>query len=150
LSPTFVVMEISNLFFQSTLIIYVTTWFYQLSMNDNLVNRLWKKIWMTSIDFECFCINYLCFYFHYLSFNVYSTDNKHGVQRQVRRCRRRFFLYIISNISAKPQVFYYLVSDAKIFDITFLCETKRRVTLQQGWQLYIINYNNYHIILHCT
>ena len=110
MSPTFVVMEISNLFFQSTLIIYVTTWFDQLSMNDNLVNRLWKKIWMTSIDFECFCI-------HYLSFNVYSTDNKHGVQRQVRRCRRRICLYIISNISAKTQVFYYLVSDAKIFDI---------------------------------
>jgi hypothetical protein len=67
------------------------------------------------------------------------------------------FLYIISNIFAKPQVFYYLVSDAKIFDIIyqlspllecdptvclpsgkpsgdliFLWETNRRVTLQQG------------------
>jgi hypothetical protein len=79
-------------------------------------------------------------------------------------------LYIISNIFAKPQVFYYLVSDAKIFhiiyqlspllecdptvcldtlgwpglsflwetnkpsgDITFLWETIRLVTLQQGW-----------------
>ena len=72
-------------------------------------------------------------------------------------------LYIISNIFAKPQVFYYLVSDAKIFDIiyqlspllecdptvcpprkvrlpsgkpsgdlTFLWETNRPVTLQQG------------------
>jgi hypothetical protein len=57
-------------------------------------------------------------------------------------------LYIISNIFAKPQVFYFLVSDAKIFDIiyqlspllecdptgdlTFLWETNRRVTLQQG------------------
>jgi hypothetical protein len=29
-------------------------------------------------------------------------------------------LYIISNIFAKPQVFYYLVSDAKIFDIIYL------------------------------
>ena len=28
-------------------------------------------------------------------------------------------LYIISNIFAKPQVFYYLVSDAKIFDIIY-------------------------------
>ena len=26
-------------------------------------------------------------------------------------------LYILSNIFAKPQVFYYLMSDAKIFDI---------------------------------
>jgi hypothetical protein len=26
-------------------------------------------------------------------------------------------IYIISNIFAKPQVFYYLVSDAKIFDM---------------------------------
>jgi hypothetical protein len=57
-------------------------------------------------------------------------------------------LYIISNIFAKPQVLYYLVSDAKIFDIiyqlspllecdpngdlTFRGETNRRVTLQQG------------------
>ena len=30
-------------------------------------------------------------------------------------------LYIISNIFAKPQVFYYLVSDAKIFDIIYQC-----------------------------
>ena len=28
-------------------------------------------------------------------------------------------LHIISNIFAKPQVFYYLVSDAKIFDIIY-------------------------------
>ena len=28
-------------------------------------------------------------------------------------------LYIISNIFAKPQVFYYLVSDAKILDIIY-------------------------------
>jgi hypothetical protein len=28
-------------------------------------------------------------------------------------------LYIISNIFAKPQVFYYLVSDANIFDIIY-------------------------------
>jgi hypothetical protein len=28
-------------------------------------------------------------------------------------------LYVISNIFAKPQVFYYLVSDAKIFDIIY-------------------------------
>ena len=28
-------------------------------------------------------------------------------------------LYIISNVFAKPQVFYYLVSDAKIFDIIY-------------------------------
>jgi hypothetical protein len=28
-------------------------------------------------------------------------------------------LYIISNIFAKPQVFYYLVFDAKIFDIIY-------------------------------
>ena len=28
-------------------------------------------------------------------------------------------LYIISNIFAKPQVFYYLVSDAKLFDIIY-------------------------------
>ena len=70
-------------------------------------------------------------------------------------------VYIISNILAKPQVFYYLMSDAKIFDIiyqlspllecdptvclpskshsgkpsgdlTFLWETNCRVTLQQG------------------
>jgi hypothetical protein len=51
-------------------------------------------------------------------------------------------LYIIWNIFAKPQVFYYLVFDAKIFDIIyqlsrlgyliFLWETNRRVTLQQG------------------
>jgi hypothetical protein len=56
--------------------------------------------------------------------------------------------FFISNIFAKPQVFYYLVSDAKIFDIiyqlsplldcelsgdlAFLWETNRRVTLQQG------------------
>jgi hypothetical protein len=31
----------------------------------------------------------------------------------------REILYIISNIFAKPQVFYYLVSDAKIFDIIY-------------------------------
>ena len=48
-----------------------------------------------------------------------STDNKHGAQRQVRRCRRRRILYIISNIFAKPRVFYYFVSDAKIFDIVY-------------------------------
>jgi hypothetical protein len=29
------------------------------------------------------------------------------------------FLYIIWNIFAKPQVFYYLVTDAKIFDIIY-------------------------------
>jgi hypothetical protein len=28
-------------------------------------------------------------------------------------------IYIISNIFAKPQVFYYLVSDAKIFDMIY-------------------------------
>jgi hypothetical protein len=28
-------------------------------------------------------------------------------------------VYTISNIFAKPQVFYYLVSDAKIFDIIY-------------------------------
>ena len=28
-------------------------------------------------------------------------------------------VYIISNMFAKPQVFYYLVSDAKIFDIIY-------------------------------
>jgi hypothetical protein len=28
-------------------------------------------------------------------------------------------LYIVSNIFANPQVFYYLVSDAKIFDIIY-------------------------------
>ena len=28
-------------------------------------------------------------------------------------------VYIISNILAKPQVFYYLMSDAKIFDIIY-------------------------------
>ena len=28
-------------------------------------------------------------------------------------------LYILSNIFTKPQVFYYLVSDAKIFDIIY-------------------------------
>ena len=50
-------------------------------------------------------------------------------------------LYIISNIFAKPQVFYYLVSDAKIFDIiyqlspllesdpTVCLPSKRQVTL---------------------
>ena len=29
------------------------------------------------------------------------------------------FLYIISNVFAKPHVFYYLVSDSKIFDIIY-------------------------------
>jgi hypothetical protein len=28
-------------------------------------------------------------------------------------------VYIISNVFAKPQVFYYLVPDAKIFDIIY-------------------------------
>ena len=32
---------------------------------------------------------------------------------------KEIFLYIISNIFAKPQVFYCLVSDAKIFDIIY-------------------------------
>jgi hypothetical protein len=45
--------------------------------------------------------------------------------------------YIISNIFAKPQVFYYLVSDAKIFDIIYQlsplleCDPNCRVTLRQ-------------------
>ena len=48
-----------------------------------------------------------------------STDNKHGIQRQVRPVGEEEILYIISNIFAKPQVFHYLVSDAKIFDIIY-------------------------------
>ena len=48
-----------------------------------------------------------------------STDNKHGIQRQVRHCRRRRnFIYYIEYFR-KAQVFYYLVSDAKIFDIIY-------------------------------
>jgi hypothetical protein len=53
-------------------------------------------------------------------------------------------LYIISNIFAKPQVFYYLVSDAKLFDIIYqlslllecdptICfPSKSQVTLRQA------------------
>ena len=84
-------------------------------------------------------------------------------------------LYSISNIFAKSQVFYYLVSDTKIFDIiiyqlspllecdptvclpsgdlTFLWETNRRVTLQQGSKLYNIIYSYKYLesdlIKHC-
>jgi hypothetical protein len=93
---------------------------------------------------------------NYSYFPWFNRQHTWRSQRQVRRCRRRrnFIYYMISNIFAKPQVFYYLVSDAKIFDIiyqlsplldcdptvclssgdlTFLWETNRRVTLQQGW-----------------
>ena len=42
-----------------------------------------------------------------------SKDNIHGVVGEEE------ILYIISNIFAKPQVFYYLVFDAKIFDIIY-------------------------------
>ena len=49
-----------------------------------------------------------------------SIDNKHGVQRQVRRCRRRRnFIYYIEYFRKAAGTFYYLVSDAKIFDIIY-------------------------------
>ena len=41
------------------------------------------------------------------------TDNKHGVSSdRFVAVGEEEILYIISNIFAKPQVFYYLVSDA--------------------------------------
>jgi hypothetical protein len=48
-------------------------------------------------------------------------------------------LYIISNIFAKPQVFYYLVSDAKLFDIIYqlsLFVSPRKVRSPSGKPLF--------------
>jgi hypothetical protein len=53
-----------------------------------------------------------------------STDNDRFVA-----VGEEEILYIISNIFAKPQVFYYLVPDAKIFDIIYQLSHRPRVTL---------------------
>jgi hypothetical protein len=47
------------------------------------------------------------------------TDNKHASSDRFVAVGEGEIVYIISNIFAKPQVFYYLVSDAKIFDIIY-------------------------------
>ena len=49
-----------------------------------------------------------------------STDNKHGVQRQVLRCRRRRnFIYYMYIEYFRKAAGILLVSDAKIFDIIY-------------------------------
>jgi hypothetical protein len=60
---------------------------------------------------------------------LYSTDNKHGVQRQVSVTKMHVFNHLESVTKlhvfnpllsvANPQVFYYLEFDAKIFDIIY-------------------------------
>ena len=72
-----------------------------------------------------------------------STDNKHGVQRQVGRCRqRRNFIYYIEYFRKVAGILllgvgcknirYNIPIIKPLGDLTFLWETNRRVTLQQG------------------
>jgi hypothetical protein len=48
-----------------------------------------------------------------------QTTNMASSDRFVVAVSEEEILYIISNIFAKPQVFYYLIFDAKIFDIIY-------------------------------
>ena len=50
---------------------------------------------------------------------IQQTTNMASSDRFVVAVSEEEILYIISNIFAKPQVFYYLIFDAKIFDIIY-------------------------------
>ena len=57
---------------------------------------------------------------NYRYFPWFNRHEKHGVQRQVRRCRRRRnFIYYIEYFRKAADILLLLVSDANIFDIIY-------------------------------